>query len=217
MSKAKTIPLEFVRHSEVQMGERAQQLQQALSSRRSVRHFSTDRVPMEVVRSAVMSAASAPSGANKQPWTFVIISDPQTKKAIREAAEAEEREFYGGRAPQTWLADLEPFGTDANKPFLEEAPILIAVFAHNLADDGSKNYYVKESVGIACGFLLATLHLAGLATLTHTPNPMKFLSEILNRPANERPFLLIPVGYPVAGCQVPDIQRKPAADVMVEK
>jgi len=146
----------------------------------------------------------------------VLVTDPDTKRRIREAAEAEERAFYEDRAPDDWLEDLEPLGTDANKPYLEHAPALIVVFAQAVAPDKSKHYYVKESVGIACGFLIAALHLAGLATLTHTPSPMKFLEEVLERPDHERAFLLLPVGYPAEGCQVPDLERKSLDEVLVE-
>ena len=157
-----------------------------------------------------------PSGANKQPWTFALVTDPEVKRRIREAAEAEERSFYGGRAPEDWIDDLKPFGTDASKSYLESAPALIVVFSQSQGADGAKHYYVKESVGLAAGMLIAALHLSGLATLTHTPSPMKFLGEVLGRPDNERPFLLLPVGYPERGCQVPDITRKPLGEILVE-
>jgi nitroreductase len=170
---------------------------------------------MEVVRAAVLAAAQAPSGANKQPWTFVVVTDPQKKKTIRKAAEAEEESFYGGRAPKTWLDDLAPLGTDSNKPFLEEAPALIVVFSHGVDPGGKKNYYVRESVGIACGMLLAALQMSGVATLTHTPSPMGFLAEILDRPDHERPYLLIPIGYPATDCRVPQIVRKAEEEVLV--
>ncbi len=189
-----------------------------MSGRRSVRQFAPDPVPRELIQIAVATANTAPSGANRQPWHFVAVSDPEVKSQIREAAEAEEREFYeGGRAPEEWLAALEPLGTDWRKPFLEIAPWLVAVFkqVHGLAADGTKvtNYYVNESVGIACGLFIASLHQMGLATLTHTPQPMRFLNRILERPANERPFILFPVGYPAADCRVPDLAKKPLADV----
>jgi nitroreductase len=190
--------------------------------RRSVRDFSDEPVPLDVVRRCIETAAQAPSGANKQPWTFVLVTDPELKRRIREGAEAEERAFYAGRASERWLADLEPLGTDAKKPFLETAPALIAVFAqrHGPEDAGgepARHYYVAESVGIACGFLIAALHHAGLATLTHTPSPMKFLGQILERPDNERPYLLLPVGYPAPDCEVPDIERKPLDTVLFER
>ena len=185
--------------------------------RRSVRRFSPEPIPLDVVRDCVRAAVSAPSGANKQPWTFVLVTDPEVKRRIREAAEAEERAFYGGRAPQRWLDELQPFGTGPDKPFLEVAPALIVVFAqkHGGGPD-ERHYYVQESVGLATGMLLAALHHAGLATLTHTPSPMGFLAKVLNRPERERPFLLIPVGYPARGCRVPDIARKPLSEVLVE-
>jgi nitroreductase len=183
-----------------------------------VRDFSDEPIPDDVVERCIETAAQAPSGANKQPWTFVLVTDPAIKSEIRAAAEAEERAFYAGRAPPRWLADLEPLGTDADKPFLEEAPVLIVVFAQRRgASADERHYYVSESVGIACGFLLAALHDAGLAALTHTPSPMAFLAEILERPATERAYLLIPVGYPAAGCQVPRIERKSLAEVLIRR
>ena len=184
--------------------------------RRTVRHFSPEPVPRAVIEALVAIAGSAPSGANKQPWRFVAVSDPAVKRRIREAAEKEEREFYAHRASAEWLADLAPLGTDANKEFLEAAPWLIVVFKLARADDGGQMYYVNESVGIACGFLIAAAQHAGLATLTHTPNPMSFLSEVLRRPRNEKPFLLIPVGYAAADCMVPQaaLEKKPLADIL---
>lgn len=208
--------LNFQRRPVEEMKSRAQMLADELSSRRTVRQFSSDPIPLDVVHDAVRAAAQSPSGANKQPWTFVVVTDPQTKSEIRRRAEAEEREFYDDRAPQDWLDDLEQFGTDAVKAYLEEAPALIVIFAQTVAPDGSKHYYVKESVGIATGVLLSTLHLSGLGTLTYTPSPMKFLAELLDRPSNERPFLLVPVGYPAEDCEVPDIHRKPLEDVIIE-
>ncbi len=170
-----------------------------------------------MVELCVRSAGTAPSGANQQPWHFVIVEDPETKRTIREAAEEEERSFYTERAPQEWLEAIAPMGTDARKPFLEVAPFLIVVFAatSGLSPDGEriKHYYVSESVGIATGLLLAALHHAGLATLTHTPSPMKFLNDILDRPANERPFVVIPVGYPADDARVPNLQRKSVAEI----
>ncbi len=188
-----------------------------MKTRRSVRAFSPEPVPIELIEAAVRTAASAPSGANQQPWRFVVVQDPEVKRRIREAAEAEERVNYERRFPEEWLEALEPFGTDWHKEFLETAPYLIAVFRIDYGLDGDrkiKHYYVQESVGIACGFLLAALHLAGLATLTHTPSPMGFLSEILERPKNERPFLLIPVGYPAPDAEVPVIDKKTLDEVM---
>lgn len=210
------VKLEFERQKVEVMQSSAAKTLDAMRKRRSVRHFSPEPVPLDVVRAAIETAAQAPSGANKQPWTFVLVTDPEIKRRIREAAEAEEHAFYEERAPDSWLTDLEPLGTNADKPFLEIAPALIIVFAQVAASDKSKHYYVKESVGLASGFLIMALHLAGLATLTHTPSPMRFLGEILERPQNERAFLLLPVGYPAADCEVPDIVRKPRSEVLVE-
>ena len=190
---------------------------QNLVRRRSVRDFSPEPVPRAVVEAVIAAAASAPSGAHKQPWTFCAVSDPALKTRIREAAEREEYESYHGRMSEEWLDDLRPIGTDWRKPFLEVAPWLIVVFrqVHGVGPDGAKtkHYYVGESVGIACGFLLAAVHAAGLAALTHTPSPMGFLAELLGRPSHERPYLLIPVGYPAADAQVPDFERKPLDEV----
>ena len=193
--------------------------------RRTVRHYSRDHVPDELIERAILTAASAPSGANLQPWRFVIVRDPDIKHRIREAAEQEERNFYEHRAPQEWLDALAPLGTDWQKPFLDDAPALIVVFRIDYdilsAADGTaqqiKHYYANESVGIACGLLLASLHLAGLATLTHTPSPMGFLSSILGRPKNEKPFLLIPVGYPARDAVVPTITKKALEMVCVRR
>lgn len=180
---------------------------EALRRRRTVREFSDRPVPRDVIEHALRAAGSAPSGANLQPWHFAVITDPSAKRRIRVAAEAEERAFYDGRAPQEWLDALAPLGTDANKPFLEIAPVLIAIFAqrHGTLPDGRqvKHYYVPESVGIATGFLIAALHDAGLCTLTHTPSPMGFLNEICRRPENEKPAILLVVGHPAADCRVP--------------
>lgn len=186
-----------------------------MRQRRSVRHFSDKAVPFELVQAIVAAAATAPSGANKQPWRFVVVGDPAVKKQIREAAEAEEREFYARRATPEWLADLAPLGTDPTKEFLEVAPWVVVVFKLMKGDDDGQVYYVNESVGIAVGFFLAAAQHAGLATLTHTPSPMGFLQNLLNRPTNERPFLLIPLGYPAQDAMVPDITRKPIDDVLV--
>jgi nitroreductase len=184
--------------------------------RRSVRSFSDRPVSRETIEWIVRTAASAPSGANKQPWRFVCVQDPATKRRIRLAAEEEEREFYAQRASSDWLADLAPLGTDEHKEFLEVAPWLIVVFKLTRSDDGSQVYYLNESVGISSGFLLAAAHHVGLATLTHTPAPMAFLSEILDRPPYEKPFLLIPVGYPAEDCEVPiaALARRPIDAVM---
>lgn len=219
----KTIPLEFARLDAAESQRRARAFLEQIRDRRTVRDFAPDPLPAGVLEDAIAAAATAPSGANKQPWRFVVVTDPATKHAIREAAEAEEREFYERRATEEWLADLAPLGTDWRKPFLETAPALIVVFSQDYdpqtLPDGSerrrKNYYVQESVGIAVGFLLAALHHAGLATLTHTPSPMAFLSRVLGRPAHERPFVLIPVGYPAPDARVPDIHRKSLDDVLV--
>lgn len=213
---APSIALAFERQPPEAMKARSAALLADLTRRRTVRDFSDAPIPLDVVRRCIHAAAQAPSGANKQPWTFALVTDPAIKAAIREAAEKEEQSFYGGRAPQRWLDDLAPLGTDAHKPFLETAPALIVVFAHRTGEDGGKHYYVNESVGIACGMLLASLHLCGLATLTHTPSPMGFLASILERPAHERAWLLIPVGYPADGCRVPAIARKPRDAVLVE-
>jgi iodotyrosine deiodinase len=190
-----------------------------MATRRSIRDFSTRPVPRETIEACVAAAASAPSGANKQPWTFVAVGDPAIKREIRVAAEAEERKFYEKRANDEWLADLGLLGTDASKPFLEDAPWLVVLFK-KMKDDRAERisdqvYYVNESVGIAAGLFIAAVHAAGLATLTHTPSPMQFLAGILGRPAHERPFLLLPVGYPADGCLVPDIRKRPLQEVLV--
>jgi nitroreductase len=188
-----------------------------MDRRRSVRAFSPRPVPEGVVEACLRTAGTAPSGAHRQPWHFVVVRDAATRTRIRRAAEKEEEAFYGGRAPDDWLEALAPLGTDEQKPFLEEAPCLVAIFAerHGLDESGGivKNYYVQESVGIATGLLIAALHHAGLATLTHTPSPMGFLSEILGRPGNERPFLLLVVGYPADDARVPDLRRKPLEEI----
>ena len=194
---------------------RVRELAERLALRRTVRDFAPDPVPFDIIESAVAAAATAPSGANIQPWRFVVVTDPVVKQRIREGAEAEEREFYRRRASPEWLAALAPLGTDHDKPFLVTAPALIVVFEVHKGGSEPRPYYVKESVGIAVGFLLAALHSAGLATLTHTPSPMRFLGEILDRPANERPYVLVPVGYPAEGARVPDIHRKPLGEVLV--
>jgi nitroreductase len=212
-----SVPLDFARHTSTEMEARARAFLNEARTRRSVRHFSPEPVPRQALLDCIEAAGQAPSGANKQPWTFVLVTDPSVKQKIRAAAEAEERTHYGGRASERWLADLEPLGTDDNKPFLEIAPALIVVFAQRHgATPADQHYYVGESVGIATGMLLSALHHAGLATLTHTPSPMKFLAEILGRPANERAYLLIPVGLPAEGCRVPGITRKQRADYLVE-
>jgi nitroreductase len=218
----RTQPLNFQRLQAEEQLSRASSFLKAMTSRRSVRSFSSEPVPFELIETAIRTAATAPSGANQQPWRFVVVSNPEIKRKIREAAEAEEKEFYNRRAPREWLAALEPLGTDWQKPFLETAPYLIVVFRLDyglcLDRDGreakTKHYYVTESVGISAGILLSALHMAGLATLTHTPSPMGFLSDILKRPKNEKPFLLIPVGYPADGAAVPRITKKPLVQVL---
>jgi len=195
-----------------QMLAAAREFRATMAKRRTIRDFSAQTVAAEVIRECVIAAAQSPSGANKQPWHFELINDPAIKQQIRQAAEEEEREFYEGRASDEWLGALAPLGTDADKPFLETAPWLIVIFEqrHGLDENGDKirYYYTKESVGLAAGFLIAALHQAGLATLTHTPSPMGFLNRILNRPAQEKPFLLLVAGHPTADATVPDIQRK---------
>jgi nitroreductase len=214
----KMIPLEFAQYTQEEQRKRAKAFLAEIRQRRTVREFSSRAVPRDVLEDCIAAAATAPSGANKQPWTFVLVTDPALKARIRDGAEKEERAFYGGRAPQRWLRDLEPFGTDSHKPFLEIAPALIVVFAQKHGSEAEeRHYYVQESVGIAVGFLLAALHHAGLATLTHTPSPMNFLAEILGRPTNERPYVLIPVGYPAEGAVVPDITKKSLSEVLVVK
>lgn len=188
-----------------------------MSQRRSVRDFSPESVPESVIESAIRAAATAPSGANLQPWRFVVITEPERKKRLRVAAEAEEREFYSRRASEEWLKALAPIGTDWHKPFLETAPMVIVVFEVHQGPETPKPYYVKESVGIAVGLLLAALHQVGLATLTHTPSPMRFLNEVCDRPTWERPYLIIPVGYPAEDARVPDLVRKPLSDVLVRR
>ena len=199
-------------YSEDEMLFRSKVFYEWMNKRRTVRDFSDKAIPKEVIEHIVLTASTAPSGAHKQPWTFCIVSDPAIKSAIRKAAEKEEYESYNNRMSEEWLEDLKPFQTDWKKPFLETAPYLIVVFkkAYDLLPDGTKktNYYVNESVGLACGFLLAAIHHAGLVALTHTPSPMNFLMSILQRPDNERPFLLIPVGYPHPETYVPKLERK---------
>lgn len=205
--------LQFEQLAESEQLRRSREFVARISRRRSVRDFSTKPVPLELIENAILAAGSAPSGANQQPWTFVVVSDATLKKQMRLAAEAEERESYERRMSQEWLDALAPLGTDWRKPHIEDAPCIIVVFrqAYGIAADGQriKHYYSEESVGIAVGLLLAALHWSGLATLTHTPSPMKFLAEILGRPANERAFVLIPVGYPADAAQVPAITKKP--------
>ena len=205
--------LDYREYSTEEMLNRSSTFHLDLQRRRTVREFETRPIPEQVIENALRTAASAPSGANRQPWRFVVIRNQQIKQEIRRAAEAEEKEFYSGRAPDDWLQALEPLGTDENKPFLTEAPVLIAIFLerYGVDNDGNriKNYYMPESVGIATGFLIAALHHAGVATLTHTPSPMGFLNKILDRPARERPYLLLVAGYPKPDTEVPDIEKLP--------
>jgi nitroreductase len=211
-------PLDFEVRDDAAALSEAEAFLQRVQTRRSVRHFRSDPISLEAVERCIAAAATAPSGANKQPWTFVLVTDPDLKRRIREAAELEERAFYAGRASEHWLQDLEPLGTGPEKPFLEEAPALIVVFAQRSGEDGeARHYYVQESVGIAVGILLTALHLSGFATLTHTPAPMAFLRELLQRPRSERPYLLIPVGLPTEGCQVPAIERKALDEVLIRR
>jgi iodotyrosine deiodinase len=211
--KPKLIPLaDYIEYPEEEMKRRAASFTDFTQRRRTIRDFSTRPVAKEIITDCIRAAATAPNGANMQPWHFVAVTDPKIKKQIREAAEVEEREFYEKRAPQEWLDALSPLGTDENKPFLEDAPCLIVIFAqsYGVLPDGRKvkNYYVAESVGIATGILVTAIHHAGLVSLTHTPSPMKFLNQILNRPAQERPFLILVVGYPAPDARVPDIRKK---------
>ncbi|HKY33823.1 MAG TPA: nitroreductase family protein [Candidatus Polarisedimenticolia bacterium] len=220
MSGPRLVRLPFERLDPAEQIRRARAFYEAVAPRRSVRHFDPRPVAPEALEWAVRAAGTAPSGANLQPWRFVVVSDPAVKRAIREAAEEEERRNYESRFPQEWKDRLEPLGTGWRKEFLEVAPHLIAVFAvvrpGGDAGEARRHYYVSESVGIACGVLLTALHLAGLATLTHTPSPMGFLGRILRRPSNERPYLLIPVGYPAPDAEVPDIGRKPLGEILVK-
>jgi len=217
-------PLDFTRLTPEEQLDASRQFLHQMSQRRTVRDFSSDPVPFELIENAITVAARAPSGANQQPWTFVVVENPDIKRKIREAAEAEERESYDRRMSQEWLDALAHLGTDWHKSHIEDAPYLIIVFRQSYAIEQdpqtgepvkAKHYYSEESVGIAVGFLLAALHLSGLATLTHTPSPMAFLCEILQRPPNERPFVLIPVGYPAQDAHVPVITKKSLDEVMV--
>lgn len=217
MSEKKQILYEHTSYNTEEMVKRSNSFYHWLDKRRTVREFSSEKFPLEIIFRIIEAANTAPSGANKQPWHFCVIENPETKKAIREAAEQEEKENYQRRMSAEWLNDLEPIGTDENKPFLEEAPYLIVVMkkAYGLNEDGERltHYYVNESVGIACGMLLAAIHNAGLVAVTHTPSPMMFLKRILDRPKNEQPFLLIPVGKPKEGAQVPAIRRKTIKEI----
>ena len=202
-----------------EMGARCQLFLEWMDTRRTVREFSDKSIPESIIETILLSASTAPSGAHKQPWTFCVVKNPEVKKQIRIAAENEEKHSYENRMTDEWLRDLQPIGTDWHKSFLETAPYLIVVFkrSYELENNNYKhqNYYVTESCGIACGFLLTAIHDAGLVALTHTPSPMNFLSKILNRPENEKPFLLIPVGYPAEECWVPDLKRKSISDICV--
>jgi len=215
------LPLEFTRLDAEEALHRSREFSELMSTRRSVRHFSSEPVPRELIENAIRTAGLAPSGANQQPWTFVVVSDQETKEKLREAAEREEKLLYEERASDEYLRALHPIGTDWIKTHITDAPYVIVVFeqAWGRNGDGSrrKHYYVRESVGIAVGFLLASLHAAGLATLTHSPSPMGFLKELLDRPENERPFVLIPVGYPAEGAEVPKVavQKKPLDEIAV--
>lgn len=211
------VPLQFERLPPPEQLRASREFLKRMAARRSVRFISAEPVDFELIENAIRCASLAPSGANQQPWKFVVVKDPEIKRRIREAAEAEERESYEHRMPSDWLEALAPLGTDWHKEFLETAPYLIVVFRVDYGIIGEtkiKHYYVQESVGIAAGFLLAALHLSGLATLTHTPSPMGFLASILDRPKNERPFLLIPVGLPAPDATVPAIRKKSLAEVM---
>jgi nitroreductase len=223
MSSYRPVPYHYVRPSPEEQLAGSRAFLDVISRRRTIRDFSSDPVPIELIENAILAASTAPSGANMQPWTFVVISDPATKRTIRLAAEEEERQSYEGRMAPEWLQALAPLGNDWHKPHLELAPYVIAVFEQPYrivtGPDGAphkvKHYYVRESVGIAVGFLLASLTHAGLATLTHTPSPMGFLNTILGRPANERAYVVIPVGYPSPDAVVPAIEKKPLGEVMV--
>lgn len=214
-----TVPYHVQPLSESERATRAQDFFEAMDARRSVRDFSDRAVPRALVETAIRTAATAPSGAHMQPWTFVAVQDPDTKRRIREAAEAEERAAYDGRMSAEWLRALAPLGTDWRKPFLETAPWLVVLFAQRTGrgptGETVKHYYVQESCGIAAGLFIAALHTAGLATLTHTPSPMRFLSDVLGRPAHEAPFILFPVGFPADDARVPDLVRKPLDEVAV--
>lgn len=213
------VPLAFERRPPAESLQRARDFYGAMDRRRTTRHFSTEPVPRELIELAIRTAGTAPSGAHQQPWTFVAVSDPALKAEIRRAAEEEEKAFYSGRAPEDWIEALAPLGTDEHKPHLTDAPWVVVLFrqSHGLEADGSKRtfYYTQESCGIAAGFFIAAVHQMGLVTLTHTPNPMAFLSELLERPPNEKAMLVMPVGYPAPDARVPDIARKPLGAISV--
>jgi iodotyrosine deiodinase len=215
--EAKFIPYHKDSYSAEEMGVRSEEHLEYMDKRRTVRDFSKKPVSEEVIKNVIMAASTAPSGAHKQPWTFCVVTNPEIKSKIRVAAEKEEYESYHGRMPKDWLDDLSYLGTDWHKPFLEEAPALIIVFkrSYELVDGKKRNnYYVSESVGIACGFLLEAIHYCGLIALTHTPSPMNFLSDVLGRPENEKPYLLVPIGYPADNTKVPDLNRKDSSEVI---
>ena len=212
-----TIPFDFKEYPLEEIQSRALRYYENMSRRRTIRDFSKRAVPIDVIENCIRAADTAPNGANQHPWHFVVVTDQEKKRKIRVAAEKEEKEFYSTRAPKEWLDVLAPLGTDAQKPFLETAPYLIAIFAQNYGVDKdgkkSKHYYVNESVGIATGLLVSAIHYSGLASLTHTPSPMKFLNQILDRPDSERPFLLLIVGYPAVDARVPEIRRKSLSEI----
>lgn len=215
------VPLRFTRRTLADSLARARSFYEEMNRRRTTRHFSADAVPRELIEFAIRTAGTAPSGAHQQPWTFVAVSDPAVKRTIRFAAEAEERANYAGRMPREWLDAVRPLGTDEHKPHLTDAPWLVVPFrrSYGLEPDGSRRtyYYTQESIGIAVGLFIAAIHHMGLVTLTHTPSPMGFLNEILGRPEQERPYLVLPVGYPAADAKVPDLARKPISEIAVWK
>lgn len=219
MTQYPFVPLDFRRLPPEETARRAAEFYARMDRRRSVRDFSGDPVPRELIETAIRTASTAPSGAHRQPWRFVVVGDPETKRRIRVAAEAEEKKSYEERMPDEWLEALKPLGTTWEKPFLEVVPWIVVAFEELYGIDASgakrKNYYVRESVGLACGLFIASLHTMGLATLTHTPSPMGFLRELLGRPQNERPYILFPVGYPAEGAQVPDLRRKSLEEVAI--
>ena len=221
MTEPRFKALEFMRHAPDEIVRRAEEFHREMSRRRTTRHFSRESVPREAIELAIRTAGTAPSGAHQQPWTFVAVSDPGLKQQIRDAAEREEHENYHGRMPSEWLQALAPLGTDEHKAHLTDAPWLVVVFrkSYGVTIDGRKqtHYYTQESVGIAVGFFIAAVHMMGLVTLTHTPNPMGFLSEMLERPPNEKAYLILPVGYPAADATVPDIERLTLRDISVWK
>ena len=213
------VPLVYTRRPIEESRRRGRAFYEEMNQRRTTRHFATDPVPKDLIETALRVAGTAPSGAHQQPWTFVAVSDPEVKRQIREAAEREEFDFYHGRAPDEWVEALAPLGTDEHKPHLTDAPWVVVLFrqAYGVRADGSKRtfYYTQESCGIAAGFFIAAVHQIGLVTLTHTPNPMGFLAELLGRPANEKAMLVMPVGYPAADAKVPDLTRKPLDDIAI--